>query len=190
MRLRYLPVHEKCVRTRPESYHDCMRLVFFLASTAVAIAGEYTTYIGDIYPRNVSAITTDAAGNTYIVGNRGAAGEPMAVLIAGVIPITGFPGFTSAPGDVFVNHGTQAGRRKAASKRGVFIGSTATEPHRQLQLAGFRGRGHLVRGNLSNLPVRPNGATELGTFSSSGSSGRCGLRDTDNRARIAGRKGL
>jgi uncharacterized protein (TIGR03437 family) len=41
-------------------------LVFILP----LLAAEYSTYIGDQYPRNVSAIATDAAGNTYITGWR------------------------------------------------------------------------------------------------------------------------
>jgi hypothetical protein len=60
-----------------------MRSVFFLIFSTVAIAGEYTTYIGDAYPRSVAAIATDAAGNTYVVGNRGPSGVPTAVIIVG-----------------------------------------------------------------------------------------------------------
>jgi uncharacterized protein (TIGR03437 family) len=41
-------------------------LVFILP----LLAAEYSTYIGDQYPRNVSAMATDAAGNTYITGWR------------------------------------------------------------------------------------------------------------------------
>src|SRR5690348_4121775 len=37
---------------------------------AVAQAGTYTTYIGYTYPYQVSAIATDAAGNTFVAGNR------------------------------------------------------------------------------------------------------------------------
>ena len=48
-----------------------MRFFFILTLATAAMAGEYTTYIGDTYPRTVAAITADAAGNTYVVGNRG-----------------------------------------------------------------------------------------------------------------------
>ena len=41
-----------------------MRSVFFLFSLALATAGEYTTYIGDAFPRTVAAIATDTEGNT------------------------------------------------------------------------------------------------------------------------------
>jgi uncharacterized protein (TIGR03437 family) len=46
-----------------------MRFAFFLIA-AQAIAGDFTTSLGDAYPYAVSAITTDAAGNTYVVGSR------------------------------------------------------------------------------------------------------------------------
>ena len=46
-----------------------MRLVLLLIP-ALAIAGEFTTSLGDRYPYNISSIATDTAGNTYIVGVR------------------------------------------------------------------------------------------------------------------------
>ena len=47
-----------------------MRFVFLLIATTLAMAGEFTTSIGGLYPSTVSAITTDPAGNTYVVGSR------------------------------------------------------------------------------------------------------------------------
>jgi uncharacterized protein (TIGR03437 family) len=47
-----------------------MRFVLFLITSTLAIAGEFTTSLGDTYPYTVSAITTDSAGNTYVVGSR------------------------------------------------------------------------------------------------------------------------
>lgn len=46
-----------------------MRWALFLVSS-LAIAGEFTTSLGDAYPYTVAAITTDSAGNTYVVGSR------------------------------------------------------------------------------------------------------------------------
>jgi len=54
----------------PESYYEDMRFVFLLIATTLAMAGEFTTSIGGVYPSAVSAITTDPAGNTYVVGSR------------------------------------------------------------------------------------------------------------------------
>jgi len=47
-----------------------MRSVFFLLTATLAIAGEFTTSLGDTYPYTISAIATDSAGNTYVVGSR------------------------------------------------------------------------------------------------------------------------
>jgi hypothetical protein len=83
-----------------------MRFFFFiLAFTAVATASEYTTYIGDSYPRSVATITADAAGNTYVVGNR----APAIIPTAGIVfsAVLGFPvdviSAAAPPNDVFVS---------------------------------------------------------------------------------------
>jgi uncharacterized protein (TIGR03437 family) len=47
-----------------------MRFALFLLTAIVASAGEFTTSLGDVYPYTISAITTDSAGNTYVVGSR------------------------------------------------------------------------------------------------------------------------
>src|ERR1017187_2519733 len=47
-----------------------MRLVLFMIATSLATAGEFTTSIGGLYPYAISAITSDSAGNTYVVGSR------------------------------------------------------------------------------------------------------------------------
>ena len=88
-----------------ESYYSGMRFFFILAFTAVATAGEYTTYIGDSYPRSVAAITADAAGNTYVVGNRAPAITPTAGIVFSAV--LGFPvdviSAAAPPNDVFVS---------------------------------------------------------------------------------------
>ena len=47
-----------------------MQFALFIMATTLAIAGEFTTSLGGIYPVSVSAITTDSGGNTYVVGSR------------------------------------------------------------------------------------------------------------------------
>ncbi len=47
-----------------------MRFLLFLFIAGVSFAGQFTTSIGDSYPYVISAITTDSAGNTYVVGSR------------------------------------------------------------------------------------------------------------------------
>jgi uncharacterized protein (TIGR03437 family) len=51
-----------------------MRLVLLVLIPTIATAGDFTTSLGDTYPYMVSAITTDAAGNTYVVGSRAVSG--------------------------------------------------------------------------------------------------------------------
>src|ERR1700688_938195 len=47
-----------------------MRFILILLTAALSLAGEFTTSLGDTYPYTISAITTDSAGNTYVVGSR------------------------------------------------------------------------------------------------------------------------
>ena len=56
-------------RSRHARYDEHVRLLFLLTSS-LALAGEFSTAIGDAYPYTVQAMTTDAAGNTYLTGNR------------------------------------------------------------------------------------------------------------------------
>ena len=69
---------------------------------------------------------------------------------------------------------------QAAAKRGVLGGSPKAQPHGQFRLETLHWRDHLVRGNLSSLPIRPNDDTDCGTHSPTGSSGRHGARERDN----------
>jgi uncharacterized protein (TIGR03437 family) len=77
-----------------------MRLGLFILIPMLTIAGEFTTSLGDTYPYMISAITTDSAGNTYVVGSRA---------LALPFPAIGFrigtDGLSSLPGgsDVFVS---------------------------------------------------------------------------------------
>lgn len=47
-----------------------MRCALGLITATLASAGQFTTSISGAYPDIVSAIATDAAGNTYVVGSR------------------------------------------------------------------------------------------------------------------------
>ena len=59
---------------------------------------------------------------------------------------------------------------EAEADRGIFIQSTAIKQHRQLRLEGFHLRNFLVRGNVSDLPLRPNDETEHRIGAPTGSS--------------------
>jgi uncharacterized protein (TIGR03437 family) len=83
-----------------------MRLGIFFLISSFGIAAEYTTYLGDLYPRTIHAITTDAAGNTYVVGNRANPIIPTTVFISSTAPgfVTGaFLTTTPPPDDVFLS---------------------------------------------------------------------------------------
>ncbi len=143
-----------------------MRSVFLIFST-LAIAGEYTTYIGDAYPRNVAAIATDAAGNTYVTGNRGASGVPTAVIIVGN-PFSFVPSNSLVPpNDVFVSKidpsgkvlftntfagkGTDQALTVAVDPSGnIYIAGTTTSPDFPISNAlqsqtGLSGAGFIVK---------------------------------------------
>lgn len=47
-----------------------MRLFLLLFTCGVSFAQQFTTTLGDAYPYTISAIATDRAGNTYVVGSR------------------------------------------------------------------------------------------------------------------------
>ncbi|MGA2114326.1 MAG: SBBP repeat-containing protein [Bryobacteraceae bacterium] len=75
-----------------------MRFVLFFVTAALAIAGQFSTSIGDVYPFQVSAVTTDSAGNTYVVGSRllvdetftGAFLSVLTPVSVGILPVTSF----------------------------------------------------------------------------------------------------
>lgn len=53
-----------------------LKSAFCLAFSTLIVTGQFTTVVGDQYPYSVSAITTNSAGNTYVVGNRQGAPSP------------------------------------------------------------------------------------------------------------------
>jgi uncharacterized protein (TIGR03437 family) len=117
-----------------------MRSVFFLIFSTLAIAGEYTTYIGDAYPRSVAAIATDAAGNTYVAGNRGPSGVPTAVIIVGN-PFSFVPSNSLLPpNDVFVSKIDPSGKvlftNSFAGKGADQALAVAVDPSGNIYVAG------------------------------------------------------
>jgi uncharacterized protein (TIGR03437 family) len=79
-----------------------MRFALFLITT-LAIAGDFTTSLGDAYSYMISAITADAAGNTYVVGSRALGGILSGVFVAiGDLPPVNRSGVFYGGSDVFV----------------------------------------------------------------------------------------
>jgi uncharacterized protein (TIGR03437 family) len=68
-------------------------VVVLFACAACARAASYTTYIGDAFPYQVSAIATDASGNTYITGSRdvvvSASGFPITDVFVSKLDLSG-----------------------------------------------------------------------------------------------------
>jgi hypothetical protein len=89
--------------------------------------------------------------------------------------------------------GLQEARRSGEQKRiAEMLEQRVVERTRQLTTVNDNLRrseaylDHLVRRNLSDLPIRQNYGTDCGTYSSTGSSGRCLAREPDNRTRVTG----
>ena len=114
-----------------------MRFLLFLLIAEVSSAGQFTTALGDSYPYVISAITTDAAGNTYIVGSRQLAtagtvtlnlstglGAGTDVFVSKLDP-SGNLLFT----DTFAGKGVDTGTAIALDLSGnIYIGGTTTSP--------------------------------------------------------------
>lgn len=73
-----------------------MRLAIFVLASAVAWAGQFSTALGDAYPYQVYAMTTDAAGNTYVAGIRalGYGDQPFTPPLSGAKSILTFSSIT------------------------------------------------------------------------------------------------
>ncbi len=137
-----------------------MRSVLFLLSLTLATAGEYTTYIGDAFPRTVTAIATDTAGNTYVAGNRGNPGVPTAVLRVGIssTPIVSL----SAPNDVFVSKIDPSGKllfTQSFAGKGADQGlAVAVDPTGNIYVAGSTTSPDFPISNALQPQVGPAGA--------------------------------
>jgi uncharacterized protein (TIGR03437 family) len=114
-----------------------MRFLLFLFIAGVSFAGQFTTSLGDSYPYGISAITTDSAGNTYIVGSRQLATAGTVTLNSSTGLGAGTDVFVSKldPSgnllftDTFAGKGVDAGIAIALDPSGnIYIGGTTTSP--------------------------------------------------------------
>ena len=119
-----------------------MRFVLFFATATLAIAGEFTTSVGDTYPFKVSAIATDATGNTYVVGSRMLGGYSLGAFITGIT--TGYStisqALTVSETDVFVTKLDPTGKAlftDTFAGKGVNSGNAiAVDPSGNIYIAG------------------------------------------------------
>jgi len=114
-----------------------MRFLLFLFIAGVSFAGQFTTSLGDSYPYSISAITTDSAGNTYIVGSRGLVTAGTVTLNSSTNLGAGADVFISKldPSgnllftDTFAGKGVDRGTAIALDPSGnIYIGGTTTSP--------------------------------------------------------------
>ncbi len=110
---------------------------FFSLSPECSFAGQFTTSLGDSYPYAISAITTDSAGNTYIVGSRQLATAGTVTLNSSTNLGAGTDVFVSKldPSgnllftDTFAGKGVDTGTAIALDPSGnIYIGGTTTSP--------------------------------------------------------------
>ena len=114
-----------------------MRFLLFLSIAGVSFAGQFTTSLGDNYSYTISAITTDSAGNTYVVGSRQLATAGTVTLNSSTDLGAGTDVFVSKldPSgnllftDTFAGKGVDTGTAIALDPSGnIYIGGTTTSP--------------------------------------------------------------
>jgi uncharacterized protein (TIGR03437 family) len=109
-------------------------LVLSSVIPTVAIAAQFTTVIGGAYPVAVSAIATDFAGNTYVVGATQLAGTPSFVNSAISAQAHTFVTKVDPKGnvlftDTFAGQGLDEGTAIAVDPSGnIYVAGTTTSP--------------------------------------------------------------
>jgi uncharacterized protein (TIGR03437 family) len=106
-----------------------MRFLLFFVTVAVAIAGEFATSIGDTYLEVVSAITTDFAGNTYVVGSRQLTKPAVASASAGIFVAKLDPNGKVLFTHAFAGKGVDTGTAIAVDRSGnIYFAGNTTSP--------------------------------------------------------------
>jgi len=131
-----------------------MRFVLILLSATLAIAGEFTTSLGDANPYMISAITTDSAGNTYVVGSRQLGAPPAIVFDLEYIP---------PDSDVFVSKLDPNGKllfTDTFAGKGVDTGTAiAVDPTGNIYIAGTTTSSDFPLSNALQTQPNPTSGT-------------------------------
>ncbi|MGD0363969.1 MAG: SBBP repeat-containing protein [Bryobacteraceae bacterium] len=135
-----------------------------LACAALAHAASYSTYIGDANPYQVSAIATDAGGNTYITGSR--------VIMAATTDI--FAGKLDPSGNLtllatFSGKGTDHANGIAVDPSGnIYIAGNTTSTdfplHNPLQSVPFGGSAGVYSGTGFLMKLTADGTPVYATY--------------------------
>lgn len=139
-----------------------------LAYAAVARAATYTTYIGDTYSYQVSAIAADASGNTYLTGSRiviPASTSNTEEAITDVFVSKLDPSGNLTPIATFSGKGTDQSNSIAVDPAGnIYIAGTTTSPdfplHNPLQPTGAQ----LLQTTGFLMKLAPDGSMIYATF--------------------------
>jgi hypothetical protein len=111
-----------------------LSLILLSVAPIFALAGQFTTAIGGTYPVTVSAIATDSAGNTYVVGSTQIAGTPSFVnssisALAHVFVAKLDPNGNVLFTDTFAGQGVDTGTAIAVDTSGnIYIAGTTSSP--------------------------------------------------------------
>jgi uncharacterized protein (TIGR03437 family) len=124
-----------------------------LACAVAAHAASYTTYIGDANQYRVSAIATDASGNTYITGNRTVLSPYYAAAVTDVFVSKLDPSGNLTPIGTFSGKGMDQANAIAVDPSGniYIVGNTTStdfplhNPLQGLSNTSFRGTGFLMK---------------------------------------------
>jgi uncharacterized protein (TIGR03437 family) len=105
-------------------------LALLSVTPTLAIAGEFTTSIGGAYPDVVSALTTDSAGNTYVVGTRNTASAVSGLPSSSSVFLSKLDPSGKVPfSHTFGGKGLDTGSAVAVDPTGnIYIAGTTTSP--------------------------------------------------------------
>src|SRR5580658_1693149 len=142
-----------------------MRFFLFLSIAGVSFAGQFTTAVGDAYPYTISDITTDSAGNTYIVGSR--------QLTPGTVTLNSSTGL-SAGSDVFVSKLDPNGNllfTDTFGGKGVDTGTAITvDPSGNIYVGGTTTSPDFPLSGASQTQSNPNGTGFIIKLTNDGST--------------------
>jgi uncharacterized protein (TIGR03437 family) len=141
-------------------------LFAFFCFAGLAVAGEFTTSLGDANTYIISAIAADSAGNTYVVGSRALPGTPTTIsIISGTLSTSINSIETNGTSDVFVSKLDPNGKllfTDTFSGKGYDAGTAiAVDPSGNIYIAGNTSSDDFPLSNALQRQMYTAGATGL-----------------------------